>query len=342
VRILRRQLVTIAIGAGIASPLAPAAFAQDGPKVEAFPLQDASHLIARDVKIDAVEYLGRKAVRLTASTGQGFAQVAGTDFQDGTIEVDIATKIIAPPGARMPGFVGVAFRARPDASHFELFYLRPGNADADDQAMHNHVVQYTAEPDFGWYQLRRVWPWAYEGYADIALETWTHVKIEVAGRAARLYLNNASRPALAVEGLKGEYLRGVVALWSYPAEEAYFSNLRITNSTPEPVKNGSDAAGAWHTTLTTDTGTFAGQLELRRDGATLTGTWSGALGDHRAVTGQWRDGYVEIQFIGEWPKALPGGAAPAPVTLAGWVDGATAKGRVAIGGRADGVWTATK
>ena len=51
----------------------------------------------------------------------GFALLKGVDFQDGTIEGEIALKVTAPPGApgapgmsTMPGFVGIAFRARPD------------------------------------------------------------------------------------------------------------------------------------------------------------------------------------------------------------------------------------
>src|SRR5437762_7775226 len=110
--------------------------------------------------------------------------------------------------------------------------------------MRNHVVQYTSEPDFGWYKLRREWPWVYESHAELQTETWTKVKIEVKGRVAKIYLNGSEQPDLIVDGLKGEDLRGGVALWGYQGEEAYFSNLRISNSTPLPVKNGSDATGA--------------------------------------------------------------------------------------------------
>ena len=67
----------------------------------------------------------------------------------------------------------LGFRARPDASHYDLFYLRPGNSTSDDQSMRNHSVQYSCEPDFGWYTLRRRWPWVYEAWADLKTETWT-------------------------------------------------------------------------------------------------------------------------------------------------------------------------
>jgi len=269
---------------------------------QTFALSDTQDLVLLNVKAEAVEYKGRKAVRLTKDvTKDGFALLRGSDFQDGTVEADIALKITTPPGVRMPGFVGIAFRARPDASRYELFYLRPGNSHAEDQAMRNHVVQYTSEPDFGWYKLRREWPWVYESHAELQTETWTKVKIEVKGRVAKIYLNGSEQPDLIVDGLKGEDLRGGVALWGYRGKEAYFSNLRISNSTPLPVKNGSDATGAWQVKCSSDAGPFDGTLQLARDANKVTGTWSGELGKNRSVTGTWRNGYVELSFNAEWP-----------------------------------------
>jgi hypothetical protein len=111
------------------------------PTSQTFALTDTKDLVEQGVKAEAVEYRGRKAIRLTTQGEDGFAFVNGTQFHDGTIEVDMATKLTTPPGVRRPGFTGIAFRARPDASHYEMFYLRPGNSRSDDQAMRNHSVQ---------------------------------------------------------------------------------------------------------------------------------------------------------------------------------------------------------
>lgn len=311
------------------------------PASQSFALADTKDLVVEPgVKAEAVEYRGRKAVRLTrdALDEATLALVNGTDFRDGTIEVDIATKVTTPPGGRRPGFAGIAFRVGGDAAHYELFYLRPGNSRADDQAMRNHSVQYSSAPGFGWEKLRRQWPFIYESWADLQLDEWTKVKIEVRGRQAKLYVNGSDKPSLVVDGLKGEDLQGAVGLWGYTGEEAYFSNLRISNAKPEPLENNGEAAGTWDVTCGTDAGGFGGTLKLVRQNGSLVGIWSGAFGPDQPVAGTWRDGYVELTFSGSWP-GQPG---TVTATLAGWVDGDSAGGRMKVDGRADGRWSAVR
>ena len=264
--------------AAIAAFLAPAfggAWQQPStafPAPQTYPLTDTAALSVIGGKAELAEYLGRKAVRLTTNQQSDiFAYVNGSAIQDGVIDVDIAVKITTPPGVRMPGFTGIAFRARPDRSHYDMFYLRPRNAQSDDQAMRNHSVQYVAKPDFDWYPLRRQWPWIYESWADLKPETWTHVRIELHGRTAQPLSQRLQFPSLIVNGLKGEDLSGGVALWGYPGEESYFSNLRVTPVNPEPIHNGSDASGKWHVVFGSDYGRYQGTLDLHRDGTALTG-----------------------------------------------------------------------
>jgi hypothetical protein len=108
------------------------------PAPQTFPLSETTGLITRNVKVEVVEYLrtpsgppdnGRFCRRLCV--------LPGTDFQDGLIEADIGLKLTTPKRVWNPGFVGIAFRARPDASHYELFLLsaagecrRGGSGDA--------------------------------------------------------------------------------------------------------------------------------------------------------------------------------------------------------------------
>jgi hypothetical protein len=340
------RLYSLCRFAGAAIVLAAASRAAQTPAhIQTFPLRDASGLIAPTVKTEAVTFQGRKCVRITmdGDDRDGLALLPGTDFQDGIIEADIALKSSMPPGVRFPGFIGIGFRVRPDASHFELLYIRPGNSDAPDQLMRNHTVQYSSEPDYGWYRLRREWPSIYESHAELAKETWTHLRIEVSGRSAKLYLNGSAKPSLVVDGLKGEDLHGAVGLWSFTGEEAYFSNVRINPATPQDLKNTSDIAGHWEMRYSSDVGGIGAEMELHRDGNNVTGTWTGPFGENRAIAGSWRNGYVELSFAGDWPKEM-GRGTPGPVNvfLAGWVDGDSAQGRMRAEARSDGIWTAKR
>ena len=123
-------------GSAIAVLSSTCLLADTPARVQTFPLRDTAGLIGPKVKAEAVKYLGRDCVRITmeGDDHEGLALLPGTDFQDGVIEADVALKTTVPPGVRYPGFYGIAFRVRPDASHYELFYLRPGNSSSPDQA----------------------------------------------------------------------------------------------------------------------------------------------------------------------------------------------------------------
>jgi hypothetical protein len=180
-------------------------------------------------------YHGRRAVRLvnddgpvgTVSGGQVFAIIKGSDFEDGTIEAEIAgfPRQGAKPGTR--GFIGVAFRVQDHGSRYEAFYLRMTNGRADDQLRRNHSVQYMSQPEFPWNRLRQESPGVYESYVDIDPEAWTKIKVVVSGSKAQLYVNGADRPCLIVNDLKLGVARGQIALWTGSDTEAYFSNLTI-------------------------------------------------------------------------------------------------------------------
>src|SRR5262249_33098115 len=157
---------------------------------QTFPLSGAQDLDARNVKVESTEYKGRKAIRITLpdspapAPGPRFTLLRGVDFADGTIEADVAARLTmtVPKGRPTPtAFIGIAFRCRSDASHYELFYIRPGNSGSSDQLQRNHSVQYVSPPDFEWPKLRKSWPALYETYADLEPEAWTRMKIEVAG-----------------------------------------------------------------------------------------------------------------------------------------------------------------
>ncbi len=195
---------------------------------QSFPLQTTESLTTHKTTITPVVYRELKAIRVTAEGDQNLVVISGTEFVNGTIEVELAGVPGAGAGAGARGFVGLAFRASKDLSHFEAFYLRPTNGRAEDQVRRNHSAQYISTPDYPWERLRKESPEKFESYVDLESGAWTKVRIEVDGVKARLFVHDIRQPTLIVNDLKMGQAKGAVALWLGPGTEAHFRNLRIT------------------------------------------------------------------------------------------------------------------
>ena len=199
-----------------------------------YPLDSLKNLEIVNTRAEISDYGGRKALHLAPPQNRDtdresmIALVAGTDFRDGTIELDVAGLPIASIDPTARGFVGVEFRAQEHGARAENIYLRPTNGRADDQLRRNHSVQYESLPDFPWHRLRKESPGVYESYVDLEAGAWTKMRIEVAGSKARLFVNGADQPCLIVNDLKLGEVRGQIGLWANISTDAYFSNLKIT------------------------------------------------------------------------------------------------------------------
>jgi hypothetical protein len=181
--------------------------------------------------LDRATYAGRPALHVVdrpAAGGCCLVALPGQPFHDGTIEGWIAGGPRAGASAGARGFIGLAFRTQTDG-RYEAFYIRPTNGRADDQLRRNHATQYISEPAFPWERLRRETPGVYESYVDLEAGAWTHLRIEVTGNRARLYVNHAPQPALIVNDLKlGADAAGGVALWIGDETEGWFADVRVT------------------------------------------------------------------------------------------------------------------
>jgi len=227
------RAAAVIVFSGLILGLASAASAQgDGVTL---PLNDATQVQPHNVTVTAVNYRGREAleVRLTGPyrgpDTDTFAFIPGLDFHDGTIEVDVAGTPLpsALPGAR--GFVGVAFRIDAQGSFAcESFYVRPTNGRAEDQVRRNHSTQYFSYPGYDFDRLRHEAPGQYESYADLVPGEWTHLRIEVSGATARLYVGAATQPTLIVRDLKrGADAHGTVGLFVDNGTDGHFRNLSV-------------------------------------------------------------------------------------------------------------------
>ena len=189
--------------------------------------------ISYGVSIKSESYKGKDALVLTqtvlSNDQKSLAVLKEADFHNGIIEIQLAGQVGDKTVETARGFVGIAFRVLKDTSKFELFYIRPTNARANDQVRRNHSTQYVSYPGFPWEKLRKETPEKYESYADLVPGEWTKIKIEVKDETAKLYINGSEQPALVVNDLKqGKDLRGSIGLWIGPGTLAQFSDFKIT------------------------------------------------------------------------------------------------------------------
>jgi hypothetical protein len=187
------------------------------------------HVLASIEKI-----LGKEAVKVIKDSSVGefdqptFVKIKGINFRNGTIEVNMLSRLLknAPDFSR--GFIGIAFRINDSNSRFECIYLRPTNGRVDNQLRRNRSIQYFSFPDYKFDRLRNETPGEYESYADMGLNEWIKMKIEVSGNQAKLFLNGNKQPSLIVNDLKhGGNSSGAIGLWVDIGTEGFFSDLKV-------------------------------------------------------------------------------------------------------------------
>src|SRR5258708_24652317 len=101
------------------------------PQPASFPLDSLTGLEAKNIKMEAANYRGRRCVRLldqpstAGPAGQSAAILTESDFGDGTIEAEVAGS--PRPGAVEAGrgFIGIAVPVQPQRGRFQCFYIRP-------------------------------------------------------------------------------------------------------------------------------------------------------------------------------------------------------------------------
>ncbi|NOS92758.1 MAG: hypothetical protein HOP30_12610, partial [Cyclobacteriaceae bacterium] len=158
-----------------------------------------------------------------------FVKLADIDFKNGIIEVNVLSRLLKNATESARGFIGIAFRINVQNSAFENMYIRPTNGRAEIQLRRNRSTQYFSFPDFKFDRLRKEAPGEYESYADMALNEWIHLRIEVNGKQAKLYVNHSKQPVLLVNDLKlGADASGGIGLWVDVGTEGFFSDLKVT------------------------------------------------------------------------------------------------------------------
>ncbi|UCC39339.1 MAG: SMP-30/gluconolactonase/LRE family protein [Candidatus Aminicenantes bacterium] len=156
---------------------------------------------------EIVQYMDRKCL-------MGYAVLKDLEFQNGIIEVDIAIS-----DNRKRSYPGIIFRVQSDTD-YERFYVRPHRAP-----LYPDALQYTPVINgiAGW-QLYNG-----EGFTsrtNIPAKAWVHLKMEIHGKQARVYIGKAKKPALVITDLKHGISKGTVGLFGPRDRTAYFSNFK--------------------------------------------------------------------------------------------------------------------
>lgn len=155
-------------------------------------------------------------------------KLKGVRFKDGAFEVKMLSRIQTPtPFPMAQGFIGVAFMVNESNSAFESIYLRPRVGRSDSQFARNHTVQYFSYPDYKFDRLRKESKGEFETYADVGLDEWITMRIEISGRRAALYLNGQKHPSFIVSEMKGTAEAGSIGLWVDIGTEGYFKDFKI-------------------------------------------------------------------------------------------------------------------
>jgi hypothetical protein len=170
-----------------------------------------------------VETGGRRAIRFDEKPGQGIAWLAESDFDVGTIELEIKGK-----NAYQKSFVGIAFRGV-NSKTYDLIYFRPYNFKSEDPEQRNHAVQYVSHPDKNWEQLRSEKKGVYEKAIEPAPDPndWFNTRIVLSDRKVSVYINDATEPCLEAAELS-DRTGGWVGLWVGEGSGGMFANLKIT------------------------------------------------------------------------------------------------------------------
>ena len=129
------------------------------------------------------------------------------ELRDGVVEVDVAT-----PASR--GFFGIQFRIDNDGKDAEWVYLRQHKSGYPD------AMQYTPVLNTGLNWQIYNGP-GFTGAVDIPKDAWFHLRLEVSGAQAKLYVKDMDNPALVMNDVKSGVQKGPVAVDVLP-DATYF------------------------------------------------------------------------------------------------------------------------
>ena len=168
-------------------------------------------------KASVTEFLGRKCLMLDG----GAAVLKDLEMRDGVLDVDVAT-----PAVR--GFFGFDFRIDSEGKNWEEVYFRQHKSGLPD------AMQYTPVLNTG-----RNWQLyngpGFTGAVDVPRDVWFHLRLEVSGAQAKLYVRNLekNKPALVMSDLKSGVQKGQIALFDLTGATC-FADFEVRTTPDDP------------------------------------------------------------------------------------------------------------
>lgn len=157
-----------------------------------------------------------------------FLMIPG-EFKNGTISVDLFSKLRDDAPAYARGFAGIAYRISENGDTFEAVYIRPLNGlkAKPEPPRDKRAVQYFAYPDWRFDRLREVYPdGRYEAGANIGPAEWVNLTLQIDGTDLKVWVNGAE--CLSLNDAKAKATPGNIGLFVDIGTEAFFSNLQVT------------------------------------------------------------------------------------------------------------------
>jgi hypothetical protein len=163
------------------------------------------------------------AIRLSERAGDGVAWIEGTNFGEGTIDLQVRGRDVF-----QQSFLGIVFNRTSDTS-YEGVYLRPFNFRATDPDRHQHAVQYIAVPDYNWPRLRKEFPEEFENPVDASVDPlgWVRLRVVVSARSIQIFVGVVKTPTLEVRRLQTA-TGGSIGLWVGNNSNGDFADLVLT------------------------------------------------------------------------------------------------------------------
>ena len=194
--------------------------------VTAVPAEIAGRGVLRVELTDAVTIDGKPGVDYV---DMPTLVIIPASFTNGTIEVNILSRLNGKGPADARAFAGIAYRVTAGGDRFEAVYLRPLNGQKTNppSPRDRRAIQYFAYPDWKFDRLREQYPDGdYEAGADIGPDEWISLKLDIDDTRLTATVNGTE--TLTLSETKAAPVAGAVGLFVDIGSESFFSNLKIT------------------------------------------------------------------------------------------------------------------